>query len=272
MPHFRLTLAYDGTDFYGSQVQGNERTVQGELDRALTTLGGEGCPSRFAGRTDRGVHAAGQVAAVSLPRWSADTAILAKALQSQLPGDIGIGGAAECASSFHPRFDAVWREYRYWLCVGVRDPFLARVSWQLRSGIDLDAVTEGMSGLSGAHDFASFACGGEGVPWSERSRMARGTVRTIYTCEGRRVSLQAGPGVCGQTDAVELRFVADGFLPRMVRSMTAALVEIGQGRRSPTWIREVLAAKDRRAGPGVAPPQGLSLWKIGYGSDAYEVW
>jgi tRNA pseudouridine38-40 synthase len=71
---------------------------------------------------------------------------------------------------------------------------------------------------------------------------------------------------------VELRFVADGFLPRMVRSMTAALVEVGQGRRSPTWIREVLAAKDRRAGPGVAPPQGLSLWKIGYGSDAYEVW
>lgn len=84
--------------------------------------------------------------------------------------------------------------------------------------------------------------------------------------------LQAGPGSCGQVEAVELRFVADGFLPRMVRGMTAALVEVGQGRRSPYWIGEILNARDRRAGPGVAPPRGLTLWNIGYGSDAYEVW
>jgi tRNA pseudouridine38-40 synthase len=97
-------------------------------------------------------------------------------------------------------------------------------------------------------------------------------VRTIMQCEGRRMMLQAAPGVCGPSEAIELRFVADGFLPRMVRSMTAALVEIGQGRRSPDWISEILNARDRRAGPGVAPPQGLTLWNIGYGSDAYEVW
>lgn len=272
MPHFRLTLAYDGTDFYGSQKQGVQRTVQGELDRALIALGGDGRPSQFAGRTDRGVHAAGQVASVSLPRWSEDATILAKALQGELPNDIGISQAFECTSSFHPRFDAVWREYRYWLCIGVRDPFLARVSWQLRTDIDLAAIVEAMAALVGTHDFASFACGGEGVPWSERSRMPRGTVRTIIRCEGRRVNLNAGPGVCGSTVAVELRFLADGFLPRMVRSLTAALVDIGQGRRPPTWIGEILAVNDRRAGPGVAPPQGLTLWKIGYGSDAIEVW
>jgi tRNA pseudouridine38-40 synthase len=185
---------------------------------------------------------------------------------------MAIRGACECLPEFHPRFDAVWREYRYWLFFGPRDPFLGRVAWQLRSPVDLEAINQGMARLVGTHDFASFACSGEGVPWSERSRMARGTVRSIRRCDGRRVMLLAGPAVSAPTEALELRFVADGFLPRMVRSMTAALVEIGQGRSSPDWIREILKAKDRRAGPGVAPPQGLTLWSIGYGSDACEVW
>jgi tRNA pseudouridine38-40 synthase len=197
---------------------------------------------------------------------------LAKAVQSRLPHDIAIRGASECTPEFHPRFDAVWREYRYWLRFGLRDPFLEHASWHLRTPVVLEAVAEGVATLVGTHDFASFACGGEGVPWSERSSMVRGTVRTIMQCEGRRVMLQAAPGVCGPSEAIELRFVADGFLPRMVRSMTAALVEIGQGRRSPDWITKILTARDRRAGPGVAPPQGLTLWDIGYGSDAYEVW
>lgn len=272
MPHYRLTLAYDGTDFYGSQAQGEQRTVQGELDRALRAIGGDGCASEFAGRTDRGVHAAGQVVVAALPRWRADASSLAKAVQSRLPDDIAIRGASECAPEFHPRFDAVWREYRYRLLFGLHDPFIERASWYLRSPIDLEAMAEGMASLVGTHDFASFACGGEGVPWSDRARMARGTRRTIMRCEGRSLVVQPGPGVCGPSDAIELRFVADGFLPRMVRSMTAALVEIGQGRHSPEWISEILTARDRRAGPGVAPPQGLTLWSVGYGSDAYEVW
>ncbi len=272
MPHFRLTIAYDGTDFYGSQVQSGKRTVQGELERALYAVGGAGCTSQFAGRTDRGVHACGQVVAVALPEWRAEASILARAIQSRLPNDIAIRAGSECAPAFHPRFDANWREYRYWIRFGSRDPFLDRVSWLLRSSVDLDAVHQGMARLVGTHDFASFAGGGEGVPWSERSRMARGTVRTILGCEGRRVMAQSGPGSCGPIEAIELRFVADGFLPQMVRSMTAALVEIGQGRRAADWISEILGAKDRRAGPGVAPPQGLTLWKIGYGTDAHEVW
>lgn len=272
MPHYRLTIAYDGTDFYGSQAQGSQRTVQGELDKALHSVGGEGCFSQFAGRTDRGVHACGQVAAVTVPAWSADASILAKAVQSRLPQDIAIRGASECAAAFHPRFDAVWREYRYWLRFGLGDPFLERVAWHLRAPVNLDAVNQGMAGLVGTHDFASFAGGGEGVPWSDRSRMARGAVRSVVQCEGRRVMLQAGPGRCGATEAIELRFVADGFLPRMVRNMTAALIEVGQGRRRADWIGEILGARDRRAGPGVAPPQGLTLWAIGYDSDAYEVW
>ena len=270
MPSFRLTLAYDGTDFSGSQVQPNQRTVQGELEAvlgAITTTPGR---AAFTGRTDRGVHAIGQVAAVTLPSWRATGRELQHALNASLPNDMAAVDVVLCADSFNPRYDATWREYRYWIAPTVVSPFLRRYAWMLRAGVTLDAVREGAKCLIGTHDFASFAGGGEGVPWSRRAVRPRGTTRTIFRCECREISIGAGPCAVEQAQVFEVRVVADGFLPRMVRNIVGALVEVGQGRRDPVWISELLAAQDRRIGPALAPPQGLTLWRVGFGEDEFD--
>jgi tRNA pseudouridine38-40 synthase len=173
---------------------------------------------------------------------------------------------SECA--FNPRFDAVWREYRYWIVPGVMSPFLGRYAWLLRDGVDAARMNEAASHLLGTHDFASFAGGGEGVQWSERSTRRRGTTRTLLRCAVRRFELAPGPGRDTGAGALEFRIVADGFLPRMVRNITGALVEVGQGRQQPAWIGEILAAKDRRQGSVVAPAHGLTLWRVGFPGDA----
>lgn len=272
MPSFRLTLSYDGTDFAGSQVQPNQRTVQGELERALAALGTTRCRTTFAGRTDRGVHAVGQVVAVQLPAWRASAADLGKALNARLPADVTATGASWCEDAFNPRFDAIWREYRYWIAPGVISPFLRRYAWTPRAGLDAALVAEAAHNLVGTHDFASFAGGGEGVPWSDRATRRRGTIRSMLRCDCRIVQVRSGPAGSRTVPVLELRAAADGFLPRMVRNIVGALVEVGQGRREPSWIGEILAARDRRAGSVVAPPEGLTLWRVGFEGDMLEEW
>ncbi|MFN8676219.1 MAG: tRNA pseudouridine(38-40) synthase TruA [Thermomicrobiales bacterium] len=268
MPSYRLTLSYDGTAFAGSQIQPGQRTVQGELESALRRLGGLGASSTFAGRTDRGVHAFGQVVAVTFPEWRATAGELERALAARLPGDIAARQVSESDHAFNPRFDAAWREYRYWLAPGVASPFLGRYAWLLRDGLNSARMNQAAASLLGTHDFASFAGGGEGVPWSERAARKRGTTRTLLRCAVRTLELTPGPGRDADAVALEFRIAADGFLPRMVRNITGALVEVGQGRQEPAWIGEILAAKDRRQGSEVAPAHGLTLWRVGYPGDA----
>jgi tRNA pseudouridine38-40 synthase len=272
MPRYRLTLAYDGTGFAGSQVQPRERTVQGELQQVLQAIAGEPVATVFAGRTDRGVHAAGQVVAINLADWRGTVDALERAIQSRLPSDLSVVVVEECDDSFNPRFDAKWREYRYWIAPGAPNPFLGRYAWIRRAPLDAAAVAAGARCLLGTHDFASFAGGGEGVPWSERARRRRGTTRTISCCECHEVVLEASPGVVDQRSVLILRVVADGFLPRMVRNIVGALTEVGQGREEPVWIGQILAAADRRAGSIVAPPHGLTLWRVGFGDEPVENW
>lgn len=268
MPSFRLTLSYDGTAFGGSQIQPGQRTVQGELEAALRRLGGLEADTTFSGRTDRGVHAFGQVVAVSFPEWRATAGDLERALAARLPGDMAARDVVESNTAFNPRFDAVWREYRYWIVPGVMSPFLGRYAWLLRDGGDTARMNEAAKLLLGTHDFASFAGGGEGVPWSERATRRRGTTRTLLRCAVRHLEVGLGPGRDAGAEALEVRVAADGFLPRMVRNITGALVEVGQGRREPTWIGEILAVKDRRHGSAVAPAHGLTLWRVGFPGDA----
>lgn len=271
MPRFRLTLAYDGTDFVGSQVQPNQRTVQGELERALAQIVGEPTRTTFAGRTDRGVHATGQIAAFNAPMWRWDARALQRALNGALPDDLRAKDARACDDAFHPRFDVEWREYRYWVAPGVVSPFLGRYAWTPRADVELDLMTAGALRLVGTHDFASFAGGGEGVPWSERAQRARGTTRTIFRCGCRKVAVHSGPGDRLE-QVVEVDVTADGFLPRMVRNIVGALVEVGQGRQAPDWIAEVLSFRDRRLGSVLAPAHGLTLSAVGYGDDARIDW
>jgi tRNA pseudouridine38-40 synthase len=272
MPNFRLTLAYDGTDFSGSQVQPGERTVQGELERTLSELAKGPVRTIFAGRTDRGVHAIGQVVAAQVPSWAGSPADLGRALRATLPSDLVATSVETSHATFNPRFDAAWREYRYWVAPCVASPFLGRYAWMRRAGVLQSAVADGARKLVGTHDFASFAGGGEGVPWSGRSQRPRGTVRTILRCECREVSVNWGPSVDILARVLEIRVAGDGFLPQMVRTIVGALVEVGQGRHDPSLIEDVLAARDRRAGPMAAPPQGLTLWRVGFADDRLEDW
>ncbi|MGH2618151.1 MAG: tRNA pseudouridine(38-40) synthase TruA [Thermomicrobiales bacterium] len=272
MPNFRLTLAYDGTDFCGSQVQPKQRTVQGELERVLGRIAGAPVRATFGGRTDRGVHAVGQIAVIGLPAWRNGATALQRALNASLPRDLAATGVDECQESFNPRFDATWRAYRYWVAPAVTSPFLGRVAWTPRADIDAEAVAAGARWFVGTHDFATFAGGGEGVPWSDRAHRPRGTTRTVYFCECRELSVRPGPSLDRLDRVVEIGVTADAFLPRMVRNIVGSLVEVGQGRQSPEWIGELLSRRDRRYGSTLAPPHGLTLHRIGFAGDPLVGW
>ena len=270
MPSYRLTLAYDGTDFAGSQIQPNQRTVQGELERVLRLVSGHPVRARFAGRTDRGVHAAGQVAAVELGAWGATPAELLLALNARLPLDIRAIDASTCVDSFNPRYDALWRDYRYWIAVGAVSPFLSRYAWMRRTLLDARAVRAGARQLEGTHDFAAFAGAGEGVPWSLGAERAWGTTRTVLRCDCLETEPRIAPGSNRFARVLEIRVVADGFLPHMVRNIVGALLQVGQSHRPPEWIAELLAGRDRRHGPATAPPHGLTLQRVGFAGDVLD--
>jgi len=264
MDRLALTISYDGTDFAGSQVQPCRRTVQGELERALAELFGGPQTTVFAGRTDRGVHAAGQVVGVVDGRPDLPPGTIRAALNASLPDDVAVVGVEQQPPEFHPRYDARWREYRYRIWVGPRQPLARAYSWQRREDLDTGEMATGAMLAIGEHDFATFAGAGEGVPWSGRSLRPRGTVRTVLRADCVELRPWWGP-LTGRL--VELRVVADGFLPQMVRNLAAALVEIGQGKQPSSWIGELLTTRDRRAGPTTAPAMGLTLWRVGYGNE-----
>jgi tRNA pseudouridine38-40 synthase len=262
----KLTIGYDGTGFWGSQRQANARTVQEELERALEQLDGKPVHAELAGRTDRGVHAVGQVAHCEDIRPEMPEAAIRKALNRLLSDDVAVSSLDRVESGFHSRYDAAWREYRYRIWVGGKQPLLNRYAWLRRTDLDRDRMSQAASMLAGTHDLAAFTGGGEGVPWSKRATARRGTVRTILLCGVREVGPWWGT-IPGPGYGLEIRIVADGFLPQLVRTITGALVAVGQGDRDPEWFNELLDVADRRAGPAVAPAHGLILWRVGYGSD-----
>jgi tRNA pseudouridine38-40 synthase len=261
-----LVVSYDGASFAGSQVQPGERTVQEELEQALRFLAPEWTSrSVFAGRTDRGVHAAGQVVSLEDIRPDLPVETIRRAVNNRLPDDVAVRTVARMGSTFHARYDARWREYRYRIWFGQDEPLARRLVWRKPGGApDLGAMERAASLIAGTHDFAAFAGGGEGVPGSTRSQRPRGTVRTMFASEIRTISPWWGPAGAVNGWLIEYRVAGDGFLPQMVRALVSALVAVGRGERSPEWMGAVLEAKDRRQGGGVAPPQGLIFWQVGY--------
>ena len=254
----RLLIAYDGTAFYGAQVQPGRRTVGGELAAALARIAGTAVPVTFAGRTDRGVHAAGQVAHCDLATPLVDERLL-RALNAVLPGDVAVLRLRTTHADFHARYDARWREYRYQVWnAPVRVPLLLRTTWHLARPLDLGALNASTAYLLGEHDFAAFAGQGLGVPGRPG---ARSTVREVYAAGWSAVApdLPESPG-----RFVELRIRANGFLPQMVRTIVGTAVEVGTGRREPEWLAAILRGRARADAPAPAPPQGLSLWRVGY--------
>ena len=255
MARYRAVVEYDGTDLLGFQRQATGRTVQGELEAALVRIGWMGTVGTHAagarggvlgaGRTDTGVHAAGQVIAFDFD-WQHGEGDLARALNANLPGDIAIKSLAGCAGMFHPRFDARGRRYRYTLYnQPVRSPLAARFAWQVWPALDLEMLRAGGAVLLGRHDFAAFGSDPE---------HGRSTVRTLSLAEW-----QAAPGGWLTFDVQ-----AEAFLFRMVRSLVGALKRVGAGELAVEQLQAILASGDRAQCPPIAPAQGLCLMEVIY--------
>jgi tRNA pseudouridine38-40 synthase len=264
-----LTVSYDGRGFAGSQRQGARRTVQSELEAAIARLWcTDDVSTVFAGRTDAGVHAAGQVISVADGRPDLANWQIVRALNASLPDDLAVQAVERLPWPFHARYDAVWREYRYRLWCGPKQPLVSGMVTQRSQRFDVSAMRAGAAALIGMHDLASFAGAGKGVPWSDRAAEPRGTVRTVFQCTVEPTPQWWRPNI-GAGELIELRIVADGFLPKMVRNIAGALMDIGRNARPVTWIDELLAGRDRRMAGATAPADGLILWRVGYGDDSY---
>lgn len=252
MARYKLTLAYDGSGFVGSQRQASmkTRTVQGEFEQALKKLGWSGRSVIMSGRTDTGVHATGQVASVDLD-WSHTDAKLLRALNSLLPVDVAVRSVEVVDAKFHPRFDAIARLYRYRLfCQPLRDPMRERFDWRAWPAISTNLLADAAKLFLGTHDFSAF-----GSPTTPKGT----TVRTVMKAEWQQVS----------DDEWHFEVQADAFLYRMVRRLVFIQVAVAQGMTSVEAIANALAkhfpAGTRSGLPsGLAPAHGLTLVEVKY--------
>lgn len=236
-------IEYDGTDYLGFQWQPEGRTIQGELERVLAELTGQETRVVGAGRTDAGVHAAGQVISF-VPRWRHPLPDLQRAMNALLPADIAVHQIAWVADDFHPRFSAVSRAYRYTILnQPIRSPLAQRFAYHYPRPLDAEAMDRAAQCLVGSHDFVSFGHPPQG----------ENTVRQVY---------QAG---CTRQDQfIHFDIVANAFLYRMVRNIVGTLLRVGIGELSAEEFEEILRARDgRRAGPPV-PAHGLCLVRVNY--------
>jgi len=246
LPLYRVTLAYDGTDFSGFQLQRRAgRTVQGVVEHALARLsGGSRVAVLGSGRTDAGVHALGQVAAFELER-EIEPVALQRALNGLLPADVRVLDAARAPLGFHPRKSAVSKLYRYVLdCGGVQPPQRARYAAFCPGPLDEAAVRAAAALYLGRHDFASLASSG-----SSATTTLRTVTRSEAVFEARTLVYEAE---------------ADGFLRKMVRSMVGGLVAAGRGTLGIDELARALRARDRRAWPAPAAARGLTLVRVDY--------
>ena len=238
-----VLLEYDGTAYSGSQYQENGPSIQEELESAIQRLTGVGTRAAFAGRTDAGVHALGQVAAFDSDARLAASEFM-RGLNHFLPPDIAVRAARDVEASFDPRRGARNRAYRYRVDARpVRSPLLRDRVWHIGRQVDVGAMQRAARHLEGAHDFAAFAGPYEGS-----------TERTLRRCEVSRY----GDGL------MKVELEAEAFLPHQVRRTVGPLVEVGLGRMTEEGLVALLIeARPSSAGP-VAPPCGLYLARIEY--------
>jgi tRNA pseudouridine38-40 synthase len=253
----RVDLAYDGTDFAGWARQPGQRTVQGVLEGALSTVLrlGEPPTTTVAGRTDAGVHATGQVLHVDVPA-AALTALSAREgfpaqdvvrrLTGVLPDDVGVRAVSLAPDGFDARFSALARAYRYRINDGFPDPLRRRDTLSWPRPLDAAAMAAAAASLVGEHDWAAYC----------RRREGATTIRRLLRLD-----------VARDGDLVTVEAEADAFCHNLVRSLVGALLAAGDGRRPVHWPRQVLLAGERDPGVSVAPPHGLTLVAVRYPPD-----
>ena len=241
---YRITLAYDGADYFGWQIQAGQTTIQAVLNGALEKLEGAPVTTHAAGRTDAGVHAEGQVVSFRLSReWEGGD--LRRAINGNLPPDIRAIDVAPVGEEFHARFDAKGKTYRYQIYLAeVMSPFLIRYAWHYPYALDVERLTQEGRALVGARDFTAF---------------------TVADCDAKTFTRTITEvAVEGEGDLLRLFFTGDGFLRYQVRTMVAALVESNRGRLKAGSIPELIESKDRALAGAPAPARGLTLMKVEY--------
>ena len=242
--NLRLDLSYDGAPFHGFARQPTVRTVQGELEDALARLFRGDVTTVCAGRTDAGVHALGQVVSIEDAPDDIDPVKIRDALNAMLAPSIAIAEARIAPDDFHARFSALSRLYVYAILSSeVPDPFLAPTTLYHPEPLDIETMNEAAGHLVGSHDFSSFGRPPEGGS----------PERLLYELR----CWKNGP-------IVRVRARANAFIQQMVRSLVGTLLHVGEGRRDPSDMSEVLAARDRSAAGPVAPPHGLCLVSVEY--------
>jgi tRNA pseudouridine38-40 synthase len=254
MARYQVILAYDGTQFRGSQRQARpqntspetleERTVQGTFENALRQVGWQGRSILSAGRTDSGVHASGQVLAFDLD-WQHPPESLQAALNACLPTDVAVRTIQLARPDFHPRYDAVARRYCYRIyCLPARDPLRDRRTWRVWPVVTLDALQAVARLFIGTHDFAAF-----GTP----PRPGGSTLRTVYEADWA----QDGPDF-------SFTVSANAYLYHMVRRMVFVQVTVAQGKHELQAVASALHTAPQKMFQGLAPPQGLTLEAVVY--------
>jgi tRNA pseudouridine38-40 synthase len=248
--NYRLTLQYDGTEFSGWQIQGDARTVQGELTRALSLI--EGCTVvvHGAGRTDAGVHAEGQVASVRLRR-EFEPERLRAAVNGNVAADLRVIETQIMPDDFHARFHAKGKTYCYRIFnERVMSPFWSRYALHESREIDIDAMREVAALFVGEHDWTAFSSAQSDVKTRVRN------VTTLEITERRSVR--------GRGRLIEIRVSADGFLRYMVRSIAGAHLAVGRGETDAAAIRQAIETGERTHAAATAPAHGLTLVEVRY--------
>lgn len=245
MNNYRITVQYDGTRYRGWQTLGStDETIQGKLADVLSKMAGADVAVIGSGRTDAGVHARGQVANFYLSdAW--DTEEIQDYLNRYLPEDIAVTQCRKVDERFHSRYQAKRKTYLYRIHTGrIPEVFERKYVYDYQMPLDAERMKKAAELLTGTHDFRSF-CGNK--------KMKKSTVRTIYDIRVEKNGQE-----------LQLFYTGDGFLQNMVRILTGTLIEIGDGRREPEEIAEILEAKDRECAGYTAPACGLTLLEVVY--------
>ncbi|PCI01286.1 MAG: tRNA pseudouridine(38-40) synthase TruA [Alphaproteobacteria bacterium] len=254
MKRWKITIEYDGTDYYGWQKQPDVSTIQTAIENAIKKFCGQDIDVKAAGRTDAGVHAHGQVAHFDFD-WGnreIDAFNLAKAINAHLhPAPIAVVHAEEIHADFNARFDALNKLYRYRIVTRRAMPLMEpRVVWHFKHHLDIDAMREGAKHLIGHHDFSSFR---------DAQCQAKTPMRTLD-----RVGITTKPYDPFGGEEIWIELEGPNFIHHQCRNIVGTLVDVGRGKTSPDDIATILKAKDRTKAGMTAPAKGLSLFRIDY--------
>ncbi|MEA1948015.1 MAG: tRNA pseudouridine(38-40) synthase TruA [Thermodesulfobacteriota bacterium] len=245
LKNFKITIEYDGTAYHGWQRQADDRTIQGEIEKALMTITGNKVTLTGAGRTDAGVHAFGQVANFHC-RTALDPGVFLKGLNSLLPKDIVITRCTQVSVKFHARYDAKSKSYHYRILN--RDlpaAIFRQYAWHIRKRLNLDAMLNSLCYIIGTHDFKAFE--GTGSPRAN-------TIRSVMHADIEKMD----------DGYLVFKIQGNGFLRFMVRNIVGTFVDVGLGKITPRDINRVLVSKDRNLAGITAPAHGLFLMQVNY--------